>query len=280
MSEHFQLSEFTYSRAAIEHGVNNDPTPEAKEAIRHLVKHLLEPLRQCYQKPIAILSGYRSKEVNRLVGGVANSQHCKGEAADCYVADGADKLLETLQASGLPFDQAILYKKRNFLHLSLKREGINRMQVLFYLLCVVGLLTGCGTKKNRQVYREFQRSDSIRVERTDSLQSYARLWERDSLQLKVMRIEYLPPDNTGIQPLKQVTVAHLQTVADKREHVVAVVDSQQTSEVKQAEQQEIKTAEQREPVNYRRWLLLIGAVVVLMVLKQKRPSSQTANLHC
>ena len=79
--------------------------------------------------PIAITSGYRSKEINKLVGGVPNSQHCLGEAADCYVVQGPEYLLSVLVKSGLAYDQAIVYKRKRFLHLSY-RENCNRMMVL------------------------------------------------------------------------------------------------------------------------------------------------------
>ena len=44
--------------------------------------------------------------------------------------EGPEKLLEILKASGLDFDQAILYRRKKFLHLSY-REGFNRRQVLY-----------------------------------------------------------------------------------------------------------------------------------------------------
>lgn len=40
----------------------------------------------------------------------------KGEAADCYVPDPKE-LLDVLLYCKLPFDQAILYKRKKFLHL-------------------------------------------------------------------------------------------------------------------------------------------------------------------
>ena len=40
------------------------------------------------------------------------------------------ELLAVLRQSGFEFDQAIHYRKRNFLHVSLKKTGTNRMQVL------------------------------------------------------------------------------------------------------------------------------------------------------
>ena len=64
-----------------------------------------------------------------MVGGVVNSQHTRGEAADCYAACGPERLLEVLIDSGLSFDQAIVYRKKKFLHLSYKEKG-NRGQVV------------------------------------------------------------------------------------------------------------------------------------------------------
>ena len=106
------------------------PDAVATANIRRLVERLLQPLRDRLGEPIAILSGYRSDELNRLVGGVPSSQHRLGEAADCYCAAGPDHLLKVLKASGLPFDQAIIYCRRQFLHLSY-REGRNRGMVIY-----------------------------------------------------------------------------------------------------------------------------------------------------
>lgn len=130
LGSYFMLSEFTYSRVAIEHGLDNTPPPRAVEALRHLVSKLLDPLRRLYGGPIQVTSGYRCEELNRLVKGVANSQHRLGEAADLYVLQ-PKALLDCLLDSSLPFDQAIYYRKRHFLHLSLKQEGNNRRQVLY-----------------------------------------------------------------------------------------------------------------------------------------------------
>ena len=49
---------------------------------------LLEPARQV-AGPIIINSGFRNSRVNRLVGGVANSQHLFGQAADIRPKDPA-----------------------------------------------------------------------------------------------------------------------------------------------------------------------------------------------
>ena len=148
LSEHFSKEEMTYSRIAVDNGLDNEPSPDALHALGYLATRLLEPLRGLYNGPIAVLSGYRSAAVNLLAGCVGNSQHLKGEAADCYIPEGPGRLLEILLKSGLTFDQAIIYKKRRFLHLSLKEKGDNRMQVLFCMVLCLFLFSGCGTKKH------------------------------------------------------------------------------------------------------------------------------------
>ena len=50
-----------------------------------LVENVLDPARERYGKPIKVNSGYRCPLKNKAVGGVANSQHLKGEAADISV---------------------------------------------------------------------------------------------------------------------------------------------------------------------------------------------------
>ena len=129
ISRDFTWEEMTYSRVAVENGLLNEPPFEVRLIMMELVKRLLQPLRVAYGKPIAITSGYRSPDVNRLVGGVPSSQHVKGEAADCYVPD-PKVLLDVLLFCKLPFDQAILYKRKKFLHLSLRVNGENRYQVI------------------------------------------------------------------------------------------------------------------------------------------------------
>lgn len=129
ISRDFSWDEMVYSRIAVENGLCNNPPAEVVNAMKQLVKRLLQPLRIAYARPIVITSGYRSPEVNRLVGGVLSSQHVKGEAVDCFVPD-LEVLLEIVRFCKLPFDQAILYRKKKFLHLSLRAKGTNRYQII------------------------------------------------------------------------------------------------------------------------------------------------------
>lgn len=108
LSEHFTLYEFTRSGTAIEHDIDNTPDARQVQALTALCLNVLEPLRRRFG-PIVISSGYRSRRVNKLVGGVASSQHCVGEAADIVVgdADRARRMADFISRH-TDFDQMIL----------------------------------------------------------------------------------------------------------------------------------------------------------------------------
>ena len=89
LSEHFTLNEFTKSITAERLGIKNEPDYEKVQAMKQLCREVLEPLRQHYGKPIRITSGYRCPLLNAAVGGVTNSQHLYGEAADLSVPSEA-----------------------------------------------------------------------------------------------------------------------------------------------------------------------------------------------
>lgn len=63
-----------------------NPPPEIIDNLKYLVENALQPIRNRLGFPIRINSGYRSPLVNKLVGGSATSQHCRGEAADCELS--------------------------------------------------------------------------------------------------------------------------------------------------------------------------------------------------
>ena len=81
LSAHFDLCEFTRSESAKREGVSNMPTPEHLENIKTLCEKVLEPIRAKFG-PINISSGYRSKDLNHIIGGALNSDHSFGKAAD------------------------------------------------------------------------------------------------------------------------------------------------------------------------------------------------------
>lgn len=208
LSEHFSLEEMTYSRIAVENGIDNTPSEEIQGVLKNLVTIILEPLRNLYGGPIAILSGYRSEKVNLLAGGVRDSQHLKGEAADCFATD-IHRLLSLLLHSGLPFDQVIHYRKRNFLHVSLKKSGINRMQVLIYMLCMIFLLPGCGSKRRYEQSKIEMYTDSVSIAALDTVRNNQMFHLVDTAMWQVRQIIYSPPDSAGRQYPQRVVAATL-----------------------------------------------------------------------
>lgn len=82
LSEHFNLSEFERSATADRMHIDNTIPEELIPSLKNLCEQVLEPLREHFGTPVIISSGYRCPALNNAVGGVPNSQHLKGEAAD------------------------------------------------------------------------------------------------------------------------------------------------------------------------------------------------------
>ena len=120
LSPHFRLGEF----------LNLSKYPDNKPTMQHVANMtygcllLLEPARQVVG-PILITSGFRSPHVNALVGGVKNSQHLLGLAADIRPKDPAQfqHLIDFLRAS--PYTDQLL-TGNGWLHISWNPFGSPR----------------------------------------------------------------------------------------------------------------------------------------------------------
>lgn len=152
LTEHFKLSEFTRSSTAASRGIDNTPSKEIIANLRNLCEQVLEPLRQFFNVPIVIGSGYRCPALNKAVGGVKNSQHMTGEAADIHIpvydfkaCDGTHHSnIETLNKwmrwliDNTDFDQCIketANRKTYWIHVSCKRDrSKNRHHVISFLM--------------------------------------------------------------------------------------------------------------------------------------------------
>ena len=66
-------------------------SPLVGENIEALVENVLDPARERFGKPIYVNSGFRCAVHNKTVGGVKNSQHMKGEAADISAGSGTKR---------------------------------------------------------------------------------------------------------------------------------------------------------------------------------------------
>ena len=87
LSLHFKLSEFLNLKKYPE----NIPSMQVVANLTCGCHQLLEPARHIVG-PIIINSGFRNEAVNRRVGGVTNSQHLLGQAADIRPKDPAQFL--------------------------------------------------------------------------------------------------------------------------------------------------------------------------------------------
>lgn len=133
--KYFSLVEFINSSTAKRLGIDNLPTFEVVDNLNRLADYL-DGIREKLGKPILINSGYRSPMLNKAVGGVANSQHLKGLAADVVCAD-MESLGKVLRETG-GFDQLIKEHRKGsnsfWFHVSIcTRNGKPRQQVIMNL---------------------------------------------------------------------------------------------------------------------------------------------------
>lgn len=118
LTAHFDLAEFTRSNVAAAKGIDNTPPPDVVRRIWSTAGHM-EMIRALLGKPILISSGYRCSELNKAVGGVANSAHQTGYAVDftCPEYGSPYKVaMELANSSSISFDQLIL--EGTWIHIS------------------------------------------------------------------------------------------------------------------------------------------------------------------
>ena len=85
ISKNFTLDELTASATAKQMHIINAPGVDEVCNLCALVHNVLQPLRDAMGESIKIGSGYRCPQLNKAVGGVSNSQHVNGEAADLCI---------------------------------------------------------------------------------------------------------------------------------------------------------------------------------------------------
>ena len=126
LTEHFDLSEFTRSATAERHNIDNTIPEQYIPDIKRICEEVLEPLREYIGNPITISSGYRCPELNKLVGGVRNSQHKFGRAVDiCTQSESVLMLSFVWLAREFHTKYKILLETKNnkqWIHIELRRK--------------------------------------------------------------------------------------------------------------------------------------------------------------
>jgi len=135
LSNNFTLNELIYSDTAIRKGIENNPNEEQINNLKLLCENILEFVRNNFNSPVIINSGYRSPEICLAVGSTIKSQHTKGQAVDFEIIGIANKIIADWIVANLDYDQCILEfwnenePNSGWIHCSYSKEG-NRKQYL------------------------------------------------------------------------------------------------------------------------------------------------------
>ena len=135
-SIYFTLEEIMRSETAVRNSIDNTPSKEQIFQLQQLCAAIMDPIREHYNKPIRVLSGYRCPKLNGRIGGSKNSQHqaLNDDAAIDFEFYDKSVNLEAVfhwitQLSGLQFDQCIAeFLPEGWIHISYK-VGQNRGKI-------------------------------------------------------------------------------------------------------------------------------------------------------
>lgn len=132
MNLNFTISELCKSDKALKNGIKNTPTISQVDNMLNLIIYTLQPIRDMFNKPVIISSGFRNPQLNKLVGGKPNSQHLEGKAADFNIqGETVAGIIFKIQTSNIEYDQLIHEKinGKEWVHISYNHKK-NRKQYL------------------------------------------------------------------------------------------------------------------------------------------------------
>lgn len=124
ITPHFNAKEFLVSKHHPALASKMSLSEEEINKFYLLCQFGLEPIRKVF-KPVIILSGKRSRELNSAIGGGVRSQHMFSEAVDFTVPDTDMHDIYTYIKHDLFWPgELIRYRNRGFIHLALPRFGV------------------------------------------------------------------------------------------------------------------------------------------------------------
>jgi len=146
LSPNFTVEEFIKSDTAERKSLDNSIRDHnIFDNAVNLAENILQPVRDKFGATF-IRSGYRSIELNKLIGGASTSQHTLGQAADIEVSSASNYELACWIRDNLEFDQLILEfytqgkPSSGWVHVSYRADGKNRNG------CLTASKTISGTK--------------------------------------------------------------------------------------------------------------------------------------
>jgi|TARA_R100000995_G_scaffold80928_1_gene53253 zinc D-Ala-D-Ala carboxypeptidase len=121
LTANFSLEELTASQTAARKNIENEPDDVQLSNLRRLA-YMLQEIRNYFDVPIFINSGFRCKALNRAVGSKDTSQHMKGCAADIRISGVSPSLaVAKIIESGISYDQVIC-EYDSWVHISVPNE--------------------------------------------------------------------------------------------------------------------------------------------------------------
>tara|TARA_R100001244_G_C5160943_1_gene131003 strand:+ start:1163 stop:1627 length:465 start_codon:yes stop_codon:yes gene_type:complete len=136
ISKHITYAEAIHSNTAKRKQIDNTPSQTQVEAMKLIASEIFEPLRKWVGGPIKVNSFFRSVVLNEQIGGVASSQHCKGQAIDIDDVYGRKSNAEMYNwiKENLSYDQIIWEfgtdMQPNWIHISYVSKEENRNRCL------------------------------------------------------------------------------------------------------------------------------------------------------
>ena len=125
----FKISEFLKSDTATKNNIDNIPDFNFLDNILDLIINCMQPIRNLFNLPVIITSGFRCQKLNKIVGGSANSQHLVGCAADFKIKSlTPDKIIQKIKNSNIEYDQ-LINEYDKWVHISYRKDK-NRKQIL------------------------------------------------------------------------------------------------------------------------------------------------------
>ena len=155
LSKNFTLHEmWRRFEVAKKLGIDNSPSIEVAERLRRLAIDILQPIRDAYNDAI-LVKAYRCEELNKAIGGVQNSRHLTGDAADCVCHENADVLFRIAAGLDLPHHKCILEINKlggTWLHISQARENEKPKQLFMIIDFRNGKKVNYLARENAQKY--------------------------------------------------------------------------------------------------------------------------------
>lgn len=132
MGKYFTIKEMCKSSVAANKCIDNTPTQEIIDNLNGLIDNVLDPLREWYGMPIHIESGYRCPELNKAVGGVSNSFHTMGCAADIDMGEKDDNqpIFDYIK-NNLPFTELGWEGNGRWVHVAYIKGRENEKEVFY-----------------------------------------------------------------------------------------------------------------------------------------------------